>query len=218
MGCCQYQVLETTFDRSVAEAELRTYRVKGMNKTTHLLVDALKSQGVQGKTLLDIGGGIGIIQHELLQAGLRHSINVEASMAYIEATKEEATRQGHTDRISYHHGDFVDIASTLSPTDIVTLDKVICCYDDWQTLVERSAALARTFFGIVIPRTNLTSKLSIGWENFILWLRRHPFRTFIHPVKAIDTLLKNTGFTQLVHQKTFIWHMKLYARNTSPDT
>lgn len=218
MSCCQRQVLETTFDRSVAETELRSYREKGPNKTTQLLVNALNSQGVQGKTLLDIGGGIGVIQHELLHAGLRHSINVEASMAYIEATKEEAIRQGHEDRISYHHGDFVDIAPTLSLADIVTLDKVICCYDDWQTLVAQSSALARTFYGIVIPRTNLMSKLSIGLENFTLWLRHHPFRTVIHPVKAIDTLLQNTGFTQRIHQKTSIWHMKLYARNTSPDT
>lgn len=218
MSCCQRQILETTFDRSLAETELRNYREKGMNKTTRLLVDALQSQGVEGKTLLDIGGGIGVIQHELLQAGLRHSINVEASMAYIEATKAEATRQGHQGRISHHHGDFIDIAPTLSQTDIVTLDKVICCYDKWQPLVEQSAAMARTFYGIVIPRTNLASRLSIGWENFTLWLQHHPFRTLIHPLKAIDTLLQNAGFTRRVHHKTFVWDMRLYARDSQSDT
>jgi magnesium-protoporphyrin O-methyltransferase len=143
MNCCQRQVLETTFDRTVAETELKQYREKGMKQTTRLLVEALKTQGVQGKTLLDIGGGIGVIQHELLNSGLHHSINAEASMAYIEATKEEGTRQGHADCISHHHGDFIDLAHTFSPSDIVTLDKVICCYDDWQGLVEQSSSLAR---------------------------------------------------------------------------
>ena len=185
-----------------------------MKKTTRLLVDALKSQDVKGKTLLDIGGGIGIIQHELLKSGLRHSINAEASQAYIEVTKEEATRQGHADCITHHHGDFVDIVQHFSPVDIVTLDKVICCYDDWQTLVEHSSALARTLYGIVIPRTNLIGRLSIGMENFALWVRRHPFRTLIHPVNEIDNLLENKGFIQRLHQKTPVWHMKVYSRNS----
>ncbi len=215
MSCCQRQILETTFDQSVAETELKQYREKGMIKTTRLLVDALKSQGVKGKTLLDIGGGIGVIQHELLKSGLRHSINAEVSQAYIEATKQEAARQGHEDRISHHHGDFVDLAHTISSSDIVTLDKVICCYHDWQSLVEQSSSLARNLYGIVIPRTNLMSKLSIGWGNFILWIRRHPFRTRIHPVDAIDTMLQGKGFKQRVHQKTFIWHMIVYSREPS---
>jgi magnesium-protoporphyrin O-methyltransferase len=188
-----------------------------MKTTTRLLVDALKSQGMKGKTLLDIGGGIGVIQHELLQSGARHSINAEASQAYIQATQQEATRQGHADRIRHHHGDFVDLAHTFTPTDIVTLDKVICCYDKWQPLVEHSAALARTFYGIVIPRMNLFSHLSIGWENFSLRVRRHPFRTLIHPVDAIDAMLQNNGFTRRLHQKTLVWHMMVYVRDASAE-
>jgi magnesium-protoporphyrin O-methyltransferase len=189
-----------------------------MKSTTHLLVDALKSKGVKGKTLLDIGGGIGVIQHELLQVGVNHSINAEASQAYIQATQQEATRQGHADRISHHHGDFVDLAHTFPQTDIVTLDKVICCYDEWQPLVAQSAALARTFYGIVIPRMNLFSRLSIGWENFTLWTRRHPFRTLIHPVNEIDTMLQNAGFKQSVHQNTLTWHIIVYTRESTPNT
>ncbi|MFX1577758.1 MAG: methyltransferase [Promethearchaeota archaeon] len=212
MSCCQRQVLETTFDRTIAETELKQYREKGMKRTTRLLVDALKAQGVKGKTLLDIGGGIGVIQHELFKSGLQHSINVEASLAYISATKDEATRQGHADRISHHHGDFIDLAPTFSATDIVTLDKVICCYDDWQSLVEQSSSLARTYYGIVIPRTNLLSRLSIGLENFSLWVRHHPFRTLIHPVDDIDNLLHRLGFKQLLQQNTVVWHMKVYVR------
>ncbi|MFX1510164.1 MAG: hypothetical protein ACFFBR_07680 [Promethearchaeota archaeon] len=211
MGCCQRQVLETTFDRTVAETELKQYREKGMTPTTRLLVNALKTLGVKGKTLLDIGGGIGVIQHELLKSGLQHSINVEASMAYISATQEEGERQGHADRISHHHGDFIDLVTTISPTDIVTLDKVICCYDDWQTLVKQSASLARTHYGLVIPQTNLLSRLSIGLENFSLWMRRHSFRTFIHPVDAIDTLLHSLGFKQHLQQNTMLWHVKIYV-------
>ncbi len=217
MSCCHSQILDSTFDQSVAVAELKEYREKGMNKTTRLLVDALKQQGVQGQTLLDIGGGIGVIQHELIQSGVHHSINAEASTAYIATTKEEATRQGHQNHISHHHGDFVDLAHNLPPTDIVTLDKVICCYPDWHSLVSQSASLARNLYGIVIPRTYLISKLYFGFDNLSLWTRRSPFRTFIHPVDAIDTMLQNIGFQQRIHHKTLVWHVILYTRTSSQE-
>jgi magnesium-protoporphyrin O-methyltransferase len=54
-----------------ATSELRRYRNKGPNPSTRMLIDALKTEGVEGATVLDIGGGIGAVQHELLAAGRR---------------------------------------------------------------------------------------------------------------------------------------------------
>ena len=92
-----------------------------------MLVESVKQKGVEGNSLLDVGGGIGAIQHELFKTGIARADIVEASTAYIDANKEEAERQGHADRIPYHHGDFVDIAPNLERADIVTLERVICC-------------------------------------------------------------------------------------------
>src|SRR3972149_5948454 len=69
MSCAQCQGIERMFDRRAAERELRQYRAAGPGGTTRLLIDALKAEGVAGLTLLDIGGGGGAIQHELLRAG-----------------------------------------------------------------------------------------------------------------------------------------------------
>ncbi len=69
MSCAQCQGIERMFDRRAAERELRQYRAAGPGGTTRLLIDALKAEGVAGLTLLDIGGGVGAIQHELLRAG-----------------------------------------------------------------------------------------------------------------------------------------------------
>jgi hypothetical protein len=51
--------------------------------------------------LLDIGGGIGAIQHELLAAGAAHATSVEAPVAYLEAVREESSRRGLGDRATY---------------------------------------------------------------------------------------------------------------------
>ena len=68
MDCCQYRGMESQFDRGEAERKLRAYRRRGPVLSTRILLDALVAEGVAGLTLLDIGGGVGAIQHELLKA------------------------------------------------------------------------------------------------------------------------------------------------------
>jgi predicted TPR repeat methyltransferase len=212
MSCCHCQGAETLFNAKVATKELRQYRRRGPRKTTRLLLDALKVNGVAGRTLLDIGGGVGVIQHELLRAGAAQASGVEASTAYLAAAREEATRQGHADRLRLDHGNFVDLAPRLPPADIVTLDRVICCYPDMPALVGRSAALAREAYGLVYPRDTWWVKLGLALGNLALWARRNPFRTYAHPTAAVDALVRGQGFTPRFSRRTFIWQVVVYGR------
>ena len=66
MDCCQCQGIEQVFDERQAKKDLKQYRKKGPSSTTRILVEAIKAQGVQDLSLLDIGGGVGAIQHGLL--------------------------------------------------------------------------------------------------------------------------------------------------------
>jgi hypothetical protein len=38
-----------------------------------MLIEASEKQGIQGFTLLDIGGGVGAVQYALLHAGVDHA-------------------------------------------------------------------------------------------------------------------------------------------------
>ncbi len=44
--------------------------------------------------------------------------------------------------MSHHLGDFVEVAGSIQPADIVTLDRVICCYPDVERLVGLSSQRA----------------------------------------------------------------------------
>lgn len=79
MNCCQCEGIEAFFDDKTAARELKRYRKKGADKTTRILIEALQTEDVSGKTLLDIGGGIGAIQHELMSSGAATVTNVDAS-------------------------------------------------------------------------------------------------------------------------------------------
>ena len=152
MACSHCRGVEKIFDQGTAERDLKAYRARGPSTTTRLLIAALEAAGIADLTLLDIGGGVGAIQHELLQDGARNAIAIDASSAYLHAAKQEAERQGHIDRIAYHQGDFVELAPQLPQADIVTLEKVICCYPDMRALVGLSSARAGKLYRVVFPR------------------------------------------------------------------
>ncbi|NIS81625.1 MAG: methyltransferase domain-containing protein [Anaerolineales bacterium] len=212
MECCQVAGIEEYMGPRMAAMELEHYRKKGAVKTTRLLLDALKSEGVEGMTLLDIGGGVGVLQHELLKAGAKEAISVDASRSYLEAAQEEARRQGHMDRLRQHHGDFVELAGKLPEADVVTLDRVICCYDDMEKLVGLSAERALKFYGVVYPPDHWLLRLLTWLENLYHRVRRSQFRAFMHATEAVDTMIRNAGLERCYTHETLLWHVHVYRR------
>lgn len=212
MNCAHCQGVEKQFDKGVAERALREYRSHGPGKTTRLLIEALKAAGIEDLTLLDIGGGVGVISHELLKAGASSAMAVDASSAYLQAAKQEAERQGHAERITYHFGNFVDLAPQLPQAAIVTLDKVICCYPDMQALVSLSSARAGKLYGVVFPRDTWWMKIGVRVVNMLLRLQRRSFRGFMHPTEAIETAVRANGLERRYYRKTPLWQVIVYTR------
>ena len=62
------------------------------------MVEALTDRGVDGATVLEIGGGIGDIQIELLKHGAARTVNVELSSAYEADAAELVRAAGLADR------------------------------------------------------------------------------------------------------------------------
>ena len=215
MNCCQCEGIEREFNRKGVAKELEDYRRKGfesLDKTTRVLIDALKAQGIEGMTLLDIGGGIGAIQHELLSHGASSAMQVDASSAYVEAAKEEAQRLGLSDRVKHYHADFVNLAANIEQADIVTLDKVVCCYHDMKRLVGLSSAKARRFYGLVYPRDRWWIGFGLFIFNFVQLLRRSPFRSFLHPTAAVAAITRENGLKECFYDRHFWWQVVVYSR------
>ena len=212
MTCPHCRDLPGMFDRKLAAFELKRYRRKGPAKTTRMLLDALVGQGVRGATVLDIGGGIGAVQLELLAAGAERAVNADASPAYHAVAREEAERRGKLDRIEFYLGDFVEIAPALPDMDVVTLDRVICCYPDMGTLVEASAAHARAMWGAVFPRERTGVRWAFRLVNLWQRLRRRAFRVYVHPTARVEELLRAQGLSPLFVGRTFVWQVMVWGR------
>lgn len=217
MSCAQCEGIESQFDNGEARKKLRQLRRRGPDKTTRLLIEelraALSASGVDGAALLDIGAGIGAIHHELLDGRVSRAVHVDASSAHMAAAKEETERRGHSSRVEFVFGDFVALADTIPSADIVTLDRVICCFDDMNGLVRRSARKAGRFYGAVYPRKNGWMRVGIAAVNLIQRLKRTTFRVFLHDPDAIDAELRDAGLERKSRRQTLGWEVVVYARS-----
>ena len=212
MTCCDAPAWANQFDRKTALRDLRDYRKHGPATTTQALIDALKRAGVERSTVLDIGGGVGAIQLELLKAGAREATSVDVSAPYLAAAREEATRQGLSGRITFQIGDFVDLAPRIPAADVVTLDRVVCCYARMEPLVRLSAERCRCLYGLVYPRDHWLERSVVAVENAFRGVWRNPFRSFVHSVDAMDALIRSLGFTLRTKVRTFAWEVVVYKK------
>ena len=213
MSSCHCNGCDGQFGSDHAANDLKRYRESGPDRTTQILLDALKREPLQHATLLDIGAGIGVIHHELLSAGARSATHVDATEANIEAARQETARKGHVGSVEFVQGDFVELASEIPAADVVTLDRVICCYPNMEQLVSASAAKARRLYGAVYPRDAWLNKAWVAVENLARRILGNPFRTFVHPVTAIDDILARNGFNRRSARDTFVWRVAVYTRD-----
>lgn len=213
MTCCSSECFESTFNERHAKKQLNRYRRRGPNKTTRMLLDALRAAGIKNASLIDVGAGIGIVHHELLADGARSAVHVDAARPHIRLAQEEAARRAHTVQVTFVLGDFVALAEDISPADVVTLDRVICCYPDMERLVATSAAKAKRLYGAVFPRERRALKIMAAVGNFVWRLRGNPFRSYIHPTAAIDAAVRRQAFTPLSVVDTLFWRVAVYVRS-----
>jgi magnesium-protoporphyrin O-methyltransferase len=205
--------LERDFDAEVAARDLAAYRRDGLTTDQRRLLAALLRDGVEGRTILDIGGGIGAIHHDLLRAGASSITDVDGSSAYLDIAKDEARRQGHLDRISYRHGDVVELSDEIEPADTVILLRVLCCYPDLDGLVRASASRARRSYGVIYPRSTWwmrAAAAAYGALRSVIGSGSGP--GYVHRERDVDAALRRAGLAPVADDSTWFWRVVLYRR------
>jgi len=209
--CCDSDY-DAIFDERTAQRQLAEYRRSGPDGSTNRLIEAIKGAGPERGSVLDIGGGVGVIGLELLAAGARSLTGVDASHAYVAVARDEIERRGWGERATIRHGDFVQLAHEVEPVDIVTLDRVVCCYGEWAALVDASASRARRLYGLVFPNDRWWLRRVIGLANLALRLSGRSFRGYVHPERSVDERIRRAGFERQVHHRGWVWQTILYVR------
>jgi hypothetical protein len=216
MVCCtRYCAAEAQFDRKVAESDLRRYRRRGADPITKLLLRELRRWPLQGASLLDVGGGIGVIDMELADSGVSAATVVEASSAYFEVARSAVESRYGSRETQFVVGDFAAVAPTLSDADVVTLDRVVCCYPNAEDLLRTAAQRASRLLAYTYPRNRWYVRAFIAFQNNWRRLKGNPFRAFLHPPERMCAVLEGAGLVHAARHGTAVWIVDLYSRESA---
>jgi magnesium-protoporphyrin O-methyltransferase len=213
MTCCTGPCAAAAhFNPKKAQRDLRRYQRRGPDVTTRLILEELRRLPLQGLHLLDVGGGIGVIAVELVTAGLASITFADASAGYLEAARRHLASRGASRAAQFFLGDFAATADTLPDADVVTLDRVVCCYPDLEALLRGAAARARRMVAFTYPRDTWYVRAAVVLENSWYWLRRDSFRAFVHSPERMASVLEASGFVRAARHATLQWAFDLYRR------
>jgi magnesium-protoporphyrin O-methyltransferase len=210
---CGCDAVEREFDRVVAERDLKRFRSRGPDATTQKMLAAIQEapRSMDG-TLLDIGGGIGVVHHLLLERGYARAAHVDGSSAYLEVAAAEARRRGHVERVTFHYGNFHALAATVPAADLVTLDRVVCCDPDGVGLLAAAASHARRLLAFSFPRARWYNRAVVTLENLWCRLRGRWFRAYVHDPAAMTAALERAGLRRRWSGGNWIWSVELFER------
>jgi 2-polyprenyl-3-methyl-5-hydroxy-6-metoxy-1,4-benzoquinol methylase len=210
-SCCT-RGYSRVFGKRQARKDARRYRRKGLDDTAQRIVDALAARGVRDATVLEVGGGVGAIEIELLEAGANHATVVEISEAYDDEARALLLENGLQERVERRHGDFVQAESEVEPADVVVMHRVVCCYPDPDALVGAAARHARRLLALSFPRD--TWWLRLGSRIVNLWFRTVcDFESFVHSPVAIIGAASAHGLTPVREHRGRIWRIAVLERS-----
>jgi magnesium-protoporphyrin O-methyltransferase len=208
-SCCDPIDYRRLFSRKSAARDLRRYRERGLTGTSLELIGL--AGDIQGVSVLDVGGGIGAIELELLEAGAARATNVELSGGYEEAAGELIAERGLESRVERRVGDFV--TAELEPHDIVVLHRVVCCYPDVGALVGAAASRTQRTLLLTYPRERVLTRAGLRMINLWLRLTGCGFRTYVHPFAEIVAAAEAHGLRlERRERHGSLWESAAFAR------
>jgi ubiquinone/menaquinone biosynthesis C-methylase UbiE len=213
MTCAHCCDINKIFNDKTAKKELKRYNKKGPTGTTKAILKALSNIPKKNRTLLDIGGGVGVIQWEFLKEGAQHTTDVDASKGYLNMARSLARELKYEDKATFLEGDFNDLTDQLGTYDFVTLDRVICCYPDYSLILKNSLSKAKEYIVLSYPISNFITRALNKFPRLYFYFKKSAFKTYIHPSKKIEGLIKDQGFEAIHRSIKFPWHIQVYKRN-----
>jgi magnesium-protoporphyrin O-methyltransferase len=212
-GCCKPRSYERLFSAKQARLDAQRYRKRGLGGTSRGLVEL--AGDVSGETVLEVGGGVGAIELELLAAGADRATNVELSGEYEEEAATLLTERGLAERVDRRVADFV--TEPVESHDVVVMHRVVCCYPDVDRLVGVAAAHTRRRLLLTYPRERPWTRVGIKAVNLGLRISGSSFRAFVHPVSRMKEAAQREGLTLERRERPgLIWENAVYERMAQP--
>lgn len=205
------------FDEWATHAARRARTRETSTKITGHFVAALDEVGLHGRTVLDVGCGSGDLALAALARGADRVTGFDLGTGAIDAARSLAAERGLAERASFAVGDGATIA--LPRADVVSLNRVLCCYPHLDALLVNTLGAADSVFGFSAPVDHgvigLGNRITMAVGNRWYRLRAKKFKgfqAFVHDLSAVDERIRAAGFGPVRRERHGIWHLAVYAR------
>lgn len=211
-GCCDARGCDRVFGARFARHVAKRYRKRGLDRPSRRIVDWLVAQGVAGATVLEVGGGVGEIQLELLRRGAARTTNLELSPAYDAEAGALAAEAGTADRMTRRLGDIAVDGEVAEPHDFVVMHRVVCCYPDVERLVAAAADHAKRGVILTHPPRNLVTVVGLAVGNAGARLAGREYRAYAHDPELMHRVLRERGLAPHVLRRGPAWQVLAATR------
>jgi magnesium-protoporphyrin O-methyltransferase len=211
-GCCDTSGYRGAFNRKLAKRNVRSFQRKGLDSTAGPMVDALRSKGVIGASVLEIGAGSGAALVTLLEAGAGSATAFEISPAYEAEARALFDARGITAPLEWHTGDFVAEADGVAGSDVVFLNRVVCCYPHMEDMVDAAGSKTVRLLAMAYPRDRWPVRLFLRVLNRWLRFRKNSFRVFLHDPDSVAARATAGGLHEVAAGMTTTWHWRVWER------
>lgn len=169
------------------------------------MIRAASRDGVDGARVLEIGGGIGTLQAELLAAGAASGEVVELVPSYQPYAREVVESKGLAGRSTFRVLDILAEPGRVSPADVVLLNAVLCCTPDGLELTRAAAELTQGTLVLSFVRRSSMARLFFGVENLMHRLRGRAYRVFLRPTADIVAAAESAGLRLVDSGRSWTW-------------
>ena len=211
-GCCNAAAYGRVFSDRWARRDARRYRRRGLDRTARRMLDFLRARGVGGRTVLEVGGGVGALALELVRAGAEHAANVELSPGYEEAARALARERGLEARVELLLLDFAASPDAVPAADEVVMHRVVCCYPDVDALVGAAADHARRHLVLSFPRDAWWTRFGFRLADLGLRVRGCDFRAYVRPADRVLAAARARGFRVALEHVGPVWQVAALER------
>ena len=201
MGCCSQYGCDEFFGERFARRAARRYRQRGLDGTAARLRDYLAAR--DGRTALEVGGGVGALVAELVKGSVETGTLVEVVPAY-EPFAQQLFQEAGVD-VEFRLADLVSEPAGVEPADLVALNKVVCCTPAGPALVGVAAAHARVALAFSYPRERAPFRAFARLQNIAFRLAGRRFRVFVHPRAQLFRAAESQGLRLADEHEGFVW-------------
>jgi 16S rRNA G966 N2-methylase RsmD len=197
---------DAIFDQRFAHRVAHRYDVRGPSSVERRLLEFLSGAGVGGATVLEIGGGIGELQLELLARGAAQTINLELSHEYEAEAERLITSAGVAGRVTRTVG--VDLArqpDSAPRAHLVVLNRVVCCYPDAARLLAAAAGRAEHAIAFSHPPRNWFTRSRVAMQNRGYRADGRSYRGYVHDPDAMLDAVRRQGFEIVRREPGIAW-------------